>query len=264
MAAVAITLPAAVDLARRIAQQLLRRALLRWVVRPTRGVPEYGHHRMGVGDYVMLGVRLGGGGLVRLAARFAAAVWEMFRLRSASLSEAARALKEEQERRMAALAEATRVGIERLRALAALQAPPVTLSVSKILAGVLLDRLALGVVAAGTMAAIAVTGALHAWRWPAAGGIAIAWTLAHFYFRGATARSGSERGSTTTKPSSNGPATWRASSRRRSSSWVTRTRPRWWPSRRARRLTSTSGRGTRPRARRTTSRRPIGLRARTW
>jgi hypothetical protein len=51
--------------------------LLRWVVRPTRGVPEYGHHRMGVGDYVMLGVRLGGGGLVRLAARFASAVHEI-------------------------------------------------------------------------------------------------------------------------------------------------------------------------------------------
>jgi UDP-2,3-diacylglucosamine pyrophosphatase LpxH len=157
--------------------------LLRWVVRPTRGVPEYGHHRMGVGDYVMLGVRLGAGGLVRLAARFASAVYEMFRLRSASLSEAARALREEQERRMTALAAATRVGIERLRALAALQAPPVTLSVSKILAGVLLDRLALGVAAAGTIAAVAVTGSLHLWRWPVAGAVAIAWTLAHFYLR---------------------------------------------------------------------------------
>jgi UDP-2,3-diacylglucosamine pyrophosphatase LpxH len=157
--------------------------LLRWVVRPTRGVPEYGHHRMGVGDYVMLGVRLGVGGLVRLVARFASAVYEMFRLRSASLSEAARALHEEQERRMAAMAEATRVGIERLRALAALQAPPVTRSISKILAGVLLDRLALGMTAAAAMAVIAATGANHAWRWPGVVAVAIAWTLMHFYLR---------------------------------------------------------------------------------
>jgi UDP-2,3-diacylglucosamine pyrophosphatase LpxH len=157
--------------------------LLRWVVRPTRGVPEYGHHRMGVGDYVMLGARLGAGGLVRLAARFASAVYEMFRLRSASLSEAARALHEEQERRMAALAEKMRVGIEKLRALAALQAPPVTQSVSKILAGVLLDRLALGMVAAASMAAIAMIGAHHAWRWPAVGAVAVGWMLAHRYLR---------------------------------------------------------------------------------
>ena len=45
---------------------------------------------------------------------------------------------------MAALALRTRVGIERLRALAALQVPPVTLSVPKILASVLLDRIAVG------------------------------------------------------------------------------------------------------------------------
>jgi hypothetical protein len=32
--------------------------LLRWVVRPIRCVPEYGHHRMGLAD-CMLGVRMG-------------------------------------------------------------------------------------------------------------------------------------------------------------------------------------------------------------
>ncbi len=157
--------------------------LLRWVVRPTRGVPEYGHHRMGLLDYVMLGARLGAGGLVRLAARFAGAVREMFRLRSAALSEAARALHAEHERRLTALAEATRVGIERLRALAALQAPPVTLSISKILAGVLLDRLAVGVVAVVAMAAIAVTGDHHGWRWPAVLGVGVGWALAHVLLR---------------------------------------------------------------------------------
>jgi UDP-2,3-diacylglucosamine pyrophosphatase LpxH len=156
--------------------------LLRWVVRPTRGVPEYGHHRMGLIDYVLLGGRLGAGGLLRLAARFASAIVELFRLRSASLSEAARALREEHERKMTALAEVTRIGIEKLRALAALQAPPVTRSVSKILASVLLDRLALGLVAAPTMAAIAL-GVHHAWRWAIVAAIASVWTMAHFHLR---------------------------------------------------------------------------------
>lgn len=64
--------------------------LLRWVVRPTRGVPEYGHHHMGLADYVMLGVRMGMGGLVRLFARFLGAVFELFRLRRAYLTGRAR------------------------------------------------------------------------------------------------------------------------------------------------------------------------------
>ena len=126
--------------------------LLRWVVRPTRGVPEYGHHRMGLVDYVLLAARLGVVGLVRLGLRFAAAVVELFRLRRSYLTGAAQALREEHERRMGALAVATRLGIERLRALAALQVPPVTRSIPKILASVLLDRLAVGVIATMTMA----------------------------------------------------------------------------------------------------------------
>ncbi|MBV9947853.1 MAG: hypothetical protein JOZ69_13450 [Myxococcales bacterium] len=80
---------------------------------------------------------------------------------------------------MAALAEATRIGIERLRALAALQAPPVTRSVSKLLASVLLDRLAVASLGAPLLAAVVLLGAHHAWRWPAAGAVAAAWALVH-------------------------------------------------------------------------------------
>jgi UDP-2,3-diacylglucosamine pyrophosphatase LpxH len=152
---------------------------LRWVVRPTRGVPEYGHERMGIADYAMLGVRLGFGGLVRLAYRFVAAVYELFRLRRAHLSEGARALREEQERRMSALAEATRVGIERLRALAALQVPPVTQSIPKILASVLLDRLAAAFAATIAIAGLVWFSLRHAWCVPAALGVGVAWLISH-------------------------------------------------------------------------------------
>jgi UDP-2,3-diacylglucosamine pyrophosphatase LpxH len=157
--------------------------LLRWVVRPTRGVPEYGHHNMGAVDYVLLAARLGSVGLVRLAMRFVSAIVELFRVRRAFLSERAHALREEHERRMAALAEATRVGIERLRALAALQAPPVTRSISRILAGLLLDRIAVGVAATSAMGVIAIAGAHHPWRWPALAAIALGWSLGHLHLR---------------------------------------------------------------------------------
>jgi len=151
--------------------------LLRWVVRPTRGVPEYGHDRMGLIDYVLLAARLGVVGLVRLAVRFAAAVIELFRLRRSYLTKAGLALREEHERRMAALAVVTRVGIERLRALAALQVPPVTQSIPKILASVLLDRLAVGVVATLTIATLLIVGRNHAWSLALAGALALGWWL---------------------------------------------------------------------------------------
>jgi UDP-2,3-diacylglucosamine pyrophosphatase LpxH len=153
--------------------------LLRWVVRPTRGVPEYGHHRMGLVDYVLLAARLGVVGLVRLGLRFAAAVVELFRLRRSYLTAAAQALREEHERRMAALAVATRVGIERLRALAALQVPPVTRSIPKILASVLLDRLAVGIIATSAIATLVCVGRNHPWGLVLAGAVALAWWLAN-------------------------------------------------------------------------------------
>ncbi len=153
--------------------------LLRWVVRPTRGVPEYGHHRMGLIDYVLLAARLGVVGLVRLGLRFAAAVIELFRLRRSYLTKAAQSLREEHERRMGALAVATRIGIERLRALAALQVPPVTQSIPKILASVLLDRLAVALTATTAIATLLIVGRNHTWSWAVAGALALGWWLAN-------------------------------------------------------------------------------------
>ena len=153
--------------------------LLRWVVRPTRGIPEYGHDGMGLVDYVALGLGMGAGGVVRLAVRFFAAVVELFRVRRASFSLAARALREDHERRIAALALATRLGVERLRALAALQVPPVTRSTRKILASVLLDRLALGIAAVTAVAMLAPAARHHLWPWPVFAAIVAAWAGTH-------------------------------------------------------------------------------------
>jgi UDP-2,3-diacylglucosamine pyrophosphatase LpxH len=149
--------------------------LLRWVVRPTRGVPEYGHDRMGVADYVMLGVRMGAGGLVRLFSRYVMAIVELLRLRRAHLSEAAHAMRAEHERRMTALAAATRVGIEKLRALAALQVPPVTRSIPKIMASLLVDRIALGLGAVLALVALLIFGHMNAVSGAALVTVVLAW-----------------------------------------------------------------------------------------
>ncbi len=155
--------------------------LLRFVVRPTRGVPEYGHEHLGLIDYIMMGVRMGGRGLVQLGTRFFSAVFELLRLRRASLSAAARALREEHERRMALLAERTRLGIEKLRAIAALQVPPVTESLSKILASVLIDKLALALASLLVLATVVTIAPRQLWSWSTVAAVVATWVLTHRY-----------------------------------------------------------------------------------
>lgn len=159
--------------------------LIRYVVRPTRGMKEHGHEHVGLGYYIAFGAQLGLSGMVRLGLNFARAVAEMFRLRRAHLSEAARALHAEHEERVAKLAAATRLGLERLRALLSLQSTPITSTVTGIMRGVLLDRLAVAVFALFALAAIvvlALAGALQGAALWAAGGVVVAWTLLHVYF----------------------------------------------------------------------------------
>jgi len=156
--------------------------LLRFVVRPTKGLPEYGHENLGIVDYVKFGVGLGLGGMVKLGVRFFRAVCELFRLRRGYFTEAAETLRHEHERRVALLGEAMRIGADRLRALAALQVPPITRSIRGILASVLLDRIALGM--AGTLALVGVgffLGVKSGHAAYGAAGVVGAWVAMHFY-----------------------------------------------------------------------------------
>jgi UDP-2,3-diacylglucosamine pyrophosphatase LpxH len=153
--------------------------LLRYVVRTTPGVREHGHEDKGAFDYIALGTKLGLRGMLRLGVRFAEAVIELFRLRRAYLSDAASALREEHERRMGLLAEATRIGIDRIRALAALQTPPVTRSIRGILASVLLDRLALGLACSLLLIVSGILGLRSGHFFFASASIALAWVLGH-------------------------------------------------------------------------------------
>jgi len=156
--------------------------LLRFVVRPTRGMKEHGHENVGMGYYLAFGVQLGMSGMVRLGIAFARAVAEMFRLRRAHLSDAAKALRAEHEERVARLASVTRLGVGRLRSLLSLQARPITSTVAGIMRSVLLDRLAVAVGALLTLGILAVLGGFHAVTAAVAGGVVLAWTLLHVYF----------------------------------------------------------------------------------
>jgi hypothetical protein len=155
--------------------------LLRFVVRPTKGMREHGHAGMGLSDYVLFGARLGVRGLFRLAVGFFSAVIELIRVHKESISDAAKLLRGEHERRMALLAEARRIGIDRLRALAALQVPPITRSISGILASVLLDRLALGLAATLALVVAGILGFHHGYFWLGGACVGVAWVLGHRY-----------------------------------------------------------------------------------
>lgn len=162
--------------------------LLRYVVRPTRGMKEHGHESMSFLDYLAFGVKLGIPGMASLGLRFVRAILALLRLRRQHFGDAARALRAEHERRIALLAAATNVGLDRLRALSALQAAPITKSAIGILRSLMVDRLALHVSGVlGLLVAIGLT-AFHHGAWALAiVGVLVAWAiLQHLVLRGRT------------------------------------------------------------------------------
>jgi UDP-2,3-diacylglucosamine pyrophosphatase LpxH len=128
--------------------------LLRYVVRPTRGMLESGHEHSTALDYLRFALRLGSSGTLALGRRFLIAVAALVAVWREHFSEAARWVRAEHERKLGLLAEARQISLIKLRALASLQRPPVTRSLLRILAGVMLDRIAMAV--AGVIALIAL------------------------------------------------------------------------------------------------------------
>jgi UDP-2,3-diacylglucosamine pyrophosphatase LpxH len=121
--------------------QSLSDVLVRYVVRPTRGMTEGGHDRMGALDYLRFALSLGVSGTLALARRFSRANHALFELWREHVSEAAEWARRTHERKMRALSEATKISFERLLDLAGLQRPPLTRSLSAIASGMMLDQL---------------------------------------------------------------------------------------------------------------------------
>lgn len=128
--------------------------LLRWVVRPTRGLSSEGHDDLGAIDYLRVAVGLGVGGAVRLFVRYASAIAHMVRTSRAYVDERAAWLRAEHERGVAQLARRWQVAAGAVRALASLGAPPTRSRVMAIFSSLLVDRLAL--VGLGALALVAI------------------------------------------------------------------------------------------------------------
>lgn len=128
--------------------------LLRYVVRPTRGMTEAGHAASSAVDYVRFAARLGARGTFTLLQRFAGAIAALLALWHEHVSFAAQRIRAEHEHRMAALSRIQRVQLERLRSLAKLQRPPVTRSLLALLSCLMLDRLMLGTLGALMLAVL--------------------------------------------------------------------------------------------------------------
>ena len=113
--------------------------LMRYVVRPTRGMGTSGHDGKNMMHYLRMAFAMGLGGALRLGHRYGRAVAAMVRAWREHLSEHGRALRSEHERQMAELGERIRVSTDKLRALAAVIATPVTRGFFAILRSVFLD-----------------------------------------------------------------------------------------------------------------------------
>ncbi len=142
--------------------------LLRYVVRPTRGMSEAGHDDASAIDYLRFGARLGVGGMLRLGGRFVWAIGVAVRIWRDHMSGATHWVRAEHERKMGMLAEAKKLSLINLRALASLQRPPMTRSLLRLLAGVMIDRVAV------TVATLALLVWVLLAKWTPTLGIAVA------------------------------------------------------------------------------------------
>lgn len=122
--------------------------LVRYIVRPTRGMLEAGHDALSFVDYLKFAAQLGFGGMFRLASRFLGANRALVLAWRESMSAAARHVQRVHERRMRALSAVYRINLKKLRKLAVLQPPPVTRSLRGILSSVMMDSILLGCVTA--------------------------------------------------------------------------------------------------------------------
>jgi UDP-2,3-diacylglucosamine pyrophosphatase LpxH len=123
--------------------QSLSDILVRWVVRPTRGMTESGHDVMGVADYLRFAGSLGVSGMASLVRRFALAIAAAIGLWREHASHAAAWVRREHERKLQQLSHTKAYGIERLRDLVRLQHPPLTRSLRAIASSLMLDQVAL-------------------------------------------------------------------------------------------------------------------------
>jgi len=121
--------------------QSLSDTLLRYIVRRTPGMREYGHENRGLASYISWGLMLGARGTARLFARFFGAVFMLREIAAAYDGPHGVRIREEHERRLVEHAREKAVPESRLREALALHVEPIGRTPRGVLASVMLDRL---------------------------------------------------------------------------------------------------------------------------
>lgn len=160
--------------------QSLSDTLLRYIVRRTPGMREYGHENRGLASYVSWGLMLGARGTAGLFKRFFDAVFMLRAIARAYDGPNGARLRDEQEQRLVAHARAKGIEEERLRRALELHVQPIGRTPRGVLASVMLDRLAVFVVMAVALVALAALRTeLGGWVIHATITLLLLWTLLH-------------------------------------------------------------------------------------
>ncbi len=130
--------------------------LLRYIVRRTPGMKEYGHENRGLVSYVAWGFGLGARGTARLSKRFVDAIALLRATAAAYGSELGREVRAEHERRLAELVRTSGLAEAKLRKALALHVVPLGATPRGVLASVMLDRLLLVLTMVALLGAVAV------------------------------------------------------------------------------------------------------------
>lgn len=160
--------------------QSLSDTLLRYIVRRTPGMKEYGHENRGLASYISWGLMLGARGTAGLFKRFFTAVFVLRRIARDYDGPNGARVRDEHERRFAAHARRTGIDEARLRDALALHAPPIGRTPRGVLASVMLDRLSVFVVMVVAIVAVAsLRVQLGGWAIHATIALLLAWTFLH-------------------------------------------------------------------------------------
>lgn len=149
-------------------------ALLRYIVRRTPGMKEYGHEGRGLVSYITWGLALGVTGAVGLTRRFYDCISMLREVAAGYTTPEGRIVEKEHETKLALRARTSGVALEKLRAALALHAPSLGSTPRLVLASVMLDRLGVFALAAPLLVVLLVFS-----QWAAAFIVAFVWLYLH-------------------------------------------------------------------------------------
>jgi UDP-2,3-diacylglucosamine pyrophosphatase LpxH len=154
--------------------------LLRYIVRRTPGMKEYGHEERGLASYISWGLMLGARGTVALFRRFFDAVFMLRDVARAYDGPNGALLRAEHEQRLLAHGRAKGIDQDRLRSALELHVEPIGRTPRGVLASVMLDRLAVFVAMIVMLIVVAsLRPLLGGWAMPMTVGLFVVWAALH-------------------------------------------------------------------------------------